>query len=113
MSGPSLVVNSVTLTRSYLIKCSATGETFPIFQNMYCTTKHVLYTITCMKDTGSKDTKCVVGVHYRGGTHSQADMLFLPFENVKSKVPFILSAREELWINKYQTIEHGLNKNRS
>ena len=48
-----------------------------------------------------------VGKHYSQPGHSVADMQCLVIEVVKDQDPFILEAREHLWINKYHT--HGLN----
>ena len=58
-----------------------------------------------------------VGVHFRSTGHAHSDMVFLPFEKVKSKDRFILEAREAYWIKKYEAvklqdvevIEHGMN----
>ena len=63
------------------------------------------------------DTKKSVGVHFRSPGHSQSDMCFTPVEKVRSKDRFILEARKDFWINKYNSvksqpvdiIEHGLN----
>ena len=58
-----------------------------------------------------------VGVHFRSVGHSHSDMAFLVIEKVRSKDRFIVEARENYWIGKYNCvkmgavdkIEHGLN----
>ena len=63
------------------------------------------------------NTSKPVGAHFRLPGHSHSDMVFLPIEKVASKDKFVLEAREDYWIKKYDCIkansihdiEHGLN----
>ena len=58
-----------------------------------------------------------VGVHFRLAGHSHSDMEFLPIEKVMNKDKFVLEAREDYWIKRYDSVktqlveevEHGLN----
>ena len=49
--------------------------------------------------------------HRRSGFHFSlpGHMQFIAHEQVKSKDPFIILARESLWIRTYQSISHGFN----
>ena len=63
------------------------------------------------------NTNKPVGAHFRLAGHSHSDMVFLPIEKVLNKDKFVLEARENYWIRKYDCIrtntvheiEHGLN----
>ena len=63
------------------------------------------------------NTSKTLGVHFRLAGHSQANMVFLPIEKVRSRDRFVLEAREAFWIKQYdsvkkqpvENIEHGLN----
>ena len=39
-----------------------------------------------------------------------ADMLFLPFEKVLNRDETLLASREEYWIQKLQSYEKGMNR---
>ena len=58
---------------------------------------------------GLNDAKTPVGYHFSLPGHSLQHMQFLPIEQVKSQDPYVILARESLWIRKYQSINHGLN----
>ena len=51
-----------------------------------------------------------VGAHFSRPGHSSANMRFVILEQVVSKDPFVLKARETFWIRNYQSVLHGLNK---
>ena len=79
--------------------------------------------VRCSEHIGSTtnpsqaNTNKSVGVHFRLPGHSHSDLVFLPIEKVGNKDNFVLEAREEYWIKKYESIkigsveeiEHGLN----
>ena len=45
--------------------------------------------------------------------NSIKDMLFIGIEIVHSKDPYVLGAREGYYINRFDTIDKGLNSNRT
>ena len=51
--------------------------------------------------------------HFNGRGHSIKDMLFIGIEIVHSKDPYVLGAREGYYINRFDTIDKGLNSNRT
>ena len=63
------------------------------------------------------ETTKSVGVNFRLQGHSHCDMVALPIEKVRSQCKFVLEAREQYWIDKYdtlkqcsvETVEKGLN----
>ena len=63
------------------------------------------------------NTRKTVGVHFRSPGHTHSQMKFLPIEKVRCRDRFVLEAREDFWIKKYEAvksgevdiIEHGLN----
>ena len=63
------------------------------------------------------NTRKTVGVHFRSPGHTHSNMKFLPIEKVRCSDMFVLEAREDFWIKKYEAvksgevdiIEHGLN----
>ena len=58
---------------------------------------------------GQAEVTTPVGFHFALPGHKLHNMQFLALEQVKSKDPFIILARESLWIRTYQAISHGLN----
>ena len=58
---------------------------------------------------GLAEVTTPVGFHFALPGHKLHNMQFLALEQVKSKDPFIILARESLWIRTYQAISHGLN----
>jgi hypothetical protein len=50
------------------------------------------------------------GEHFTGHGHTVADLRGQVLEQVKSKDPFILRAREAMLIQKFDTYRRGLNK---
>ena len=51
-----------------------------------------------------------VGEHFQQERHSVADLVFYPVEKIYGG-DFERKTREKLDINKYQLMEHGLNRN--
>ena len=49
------------------------------------------------------------GQHFTKRGHNVSDMRGLVLEEVKSKDPFVLRARESILIKKFDTYRHGLN----
>ena len=58
---------------------------------------------------GQTDAKTPVGYHFSLPGHSLQHMQFVAIEQVKSQDPYVILARESLWIRIYQSINHGLN----
>ena len=50
-----------------------------------------------------------VGKHFCEKSHEIHDMSIVIIEEVKSKNPFVLKAREAYWIKQYDAVNHGLN----
>ena len=118
--------------------CFATKEVFKISSLLTCKTRNVIYLCECarcgMQSVGktSQTLQARGGQHRRAvdkGTeknahtakmyehfqqrgHSAADMRFIAIEVVQGRFKNdedTLSARERVWIDKLQTITHGLN----
>ena len=51
-----------------------------------------------------------VSEHFQGPGHSISDFRFTPVEKIDSKSIFVRKARERHMINKFNFIEHGLNR---
>ena len=114
----------------------ATGETFPIKQNITCKDDRTIYIIECRvcqtlyvgksiqnlmnrgrqhiqaveSLTRAKDTKLYR--HFCSPGHSHADMVIFGIEKVHGD-DFVLAARERYWIDKLQTTSKGLNTYRT
>ena len=58
---------------------------------------------------GFGETTTPVGFHFSLPGHSLQHMQVIALEQVKSKDPYIILARESFWIRKYQAVSHGLN----
>ena len=52
----------------------------------------------------------VVPEHFNGPGHSISDMIFLPFEKILNRDETLLASREEFWIQKLQSYEKGINR---
>ena len=50
------------------------------------------------------------GEHFRLPRHAVSDLFSLAIENVISKDPFVLKAREAFLIKKFDSFKNGLNK---
>lgn len=116
--------------------CTATGETFPILQNITCKNERILYIIECKVThlqyvgksvqslmsrgrqhiqaveslTRTKDNKLYK--HFSSTGRSHADMIIYAIETIHGD-DFVLAARERFWIDKLQTTYKGLNTYRT
>ena len=61
---------------------------------------------------GLGETTTPVGFHFSLPGHSLQHMQVIALEQVKSKDPYIIFARESFWIRKYQAVSHGLNSHK-
>lgn len=115
------------------ISSSFTGDQFDLRYNTDCTSKNVIYLITCKKcqvqyvgQTGQNVSKrmnshrfdirnfqdpsysSTVATHFNDSTHSLEDFSFLPFDIVNNG--FDRLCKETYWIHKLQTLHpFGLN----
>ena len=103
-----------------------------IQQSVNCNTSNIIYLITCLKcsiqyvgetDRSMKERfcehKCYVtsqqldkatGAHFNQKGHSVSDMRITILEKVHNKDPFYRKEREHMYINLFDTKDHGLNK---
>ena len=58
---------------------------------------------------GLGETTTPVGFNFSLPGHSLQHMQVIALEQVKSKDPYVILARESYWIQKYQAVSHGLN----
>ena len=58
---------------------------------------------------GLGKTTTPVGFHFAFPGHQLQNMQCIDLEQVKSKDPNIILARESLWIRRYKTMSHSLN----
>ena len=58
---------------------------------------------------GLGEASTPVGFHFSLPGHSLQHMQCIALEQVRSKDPYVILARESFWIRKYQAISHGLN----
>jgi hypothetical protein len=108
-------------------------------QLVTCEDSGVIYTVTCLHGTGCCTSRpqyvgmvgstrpcrdrCTehrgsvrnqqdnaVGTHFSLPGHSLDDFSFQPIEKVRSRDPFVQKARESFWIQKYEVLEKGMNK---
>ena len=59
---------------------------------------------------GQVNTTAPVGVHFRQPGHSYSDLVLVPIEKIRSRDPMVRKVREQFYINKFSSIENGLNK---
>ena len=59
----------------------------------------------------NNETAAPVGVHFRSQNHSNTNFTIVAFERLFSKNQQVHIARERDKINRFELIEHGLNKN--
>ena len=119
-------------------KSTVTNEEFPINSTITCTDSFLIYDILCLKchrehpgdkdlytgkttdtaasrlsahrsDVRTKKNKAVAE-HFNGPGHSMSDMRFLPFEKIYQQDETLLASREEFWIQKKQSYEKGINR---
>ena len=55
------------------------------------------------------EVKTGISQHFNKKGHSISHMQFLVIEEVRSKNPFVLKARESYWIKTYGAVDHGIN----
>ena len=109
------------------ITSSVTKERVPIVSNLNCLSKNVIYCITCTKQSGSckdspqyigqtgrricerfsehknsikKNSQKAVGEHFFLPGHKQCDLQIVPFEEIRSKNPFVRLSREKYYIHR-------------
>lgn len=108
------------------VTCSKTKEKIEIKTNLDCTSSNIIYCITCKKDTGpcsilnpqyiGESSRSIsrrfnehnssikpgatkaIGKHFSENGHEKKDMCIVPFEQIKSKDPWIRIAREKHFI---------------
>ena len=125
----NLCKNSPRFTKSIL--CSTTNEIFPILSSLNCLSTNVIYCITCTKGSHAckfkpqyigmtkrrvsdrfnehkysinpESTK-TVGIHFSATHHSPNNFEMIPFEQVRSKDPWILLSREKYYIRKFDPV---------
>ena len=105
-------------------------KTFTIHGHINCNTSNVIYLITCTKchkqyvgETGRKlktritehlhsiknHKNTVIGIHFTSTHHSIDHILIHPIESLHNSSNY-RKVKELFWINKLQTLDHGLNK---
>ena len=112
--------------------CDRSKETFTIKSPVTCTTRNVVYKISCRKcnffyigETSrrfcdrflehrgyvlQKDLTKPVGEHFNTLRHSADDIIPTIIEQVLPDDNHLRLRRETFWINKYEAIEFGANK---
>ena len=124
-------------TDSNTHKCHRTGETWNIQSPIDCRSRNVIYKLMCRKCPGflyigetsrkaidryyqhrsyvsTKKMETPAGQHFNSRGHSVEDLQMLPFERVRpANRPYVRKSREKLWINLYQAVQHGENKQKS
>ena len=124
-------------TDSNTHKCHRTGETWNIQSPIDCRSRNVIYKLMCRKCPGflyigetsrkaieryyqhrsyvsTKKMETPAGQHFNSRGHSVEDLQMLPFERVRpANRPYVRKSREKLWINRYQAVQHGENKQKS
>ena len=118
-------------TNKKQIKCTATGSTFPILQNITCESFNVIYIIECKKcklqyvgstidilrnrmdshRSGIRNGTKNLYTHFQSRGHSETDFQFWGVELVIGDIQ-TLRQRERMRIDYCQVIEKGLNTNK-
>ena len=113
--------------------CNLTKKSYNINSPMNCKTSGVIYRISCNKcpsfvyigetgrplkqrfyehcrDAKNKDVTKPCGEHFSRPGHSETNMIVIAIEQVLPKQdPLLRKTGESLWINTYQSVEHGAN----
>ena len=115
--------------------CQKTGKSWPISTPITCTTKNVIYRLTCSKcpqskflyigETGRRACDRFqehrgyvtqgkldkpAGEHFTQKGHTTMNMVFLPFEKVSPLEDTALRrVREKVWIRHYDSVTFGKN----
>ena len=118
-------------------KCNKTGELWKIKSAIDCCSKNIIYKLNCKrcpqfiyvgetsrraKDrfyqhrsnilTNNQETPA--GCHFNTAGHKVTDMIMIPFERVRpANNPNTRKCREKYWINRYQAVTYGANKQKS
>ena len=124
-------------TESSTHKCHRTGRAWNINSPIDCRSKNVIYKLICKKCPGflyigetsrkaieryyqhrsyvsTKKMDTPAGAHFNSRGHSIEDLQMLPFERVRpANNPNTRKIREKYWINKYEAIQFGENKQKS
>jgi len=109
-------------------KCTATGKTYKIYQQIGCEDKNIIYVIQCKKcsaqyvgktsgtfkarvnkhrnSIGQSNTN--VAKHFEQSGHSVQDFFAYAIEKVRGDA-FVLGTRERFWIDTMDVISHGMN----
>ena len=115
-------------------KCNKTQKSYKINNPVTCTTKNVIYKISCKRCpdfvyigetkrrfcdrfsdhrsyVGRKDFAQVCGKHFNKKGHKKSDMLPNIIEQVRpTNFEALRLRREKFWINQYQSVEFGANR---
>ena len=118
-------------------KCHRTGKVWNIQSPIDCCSRNVVYKLMCKrcpnflyigetsrraKDRFSqhrsniltKNRETPAGLHFNLAGHNATDMMLLPFERVRpANNPHVRKCREKYWINCYNAVLHGHNKQKS
>ena len=118
-------------------KCHRTGKVWNIQSPIDCCSRNVVYKLMCercpdflyigetsrrAKDRFSqhrsniltKNRETPAGLHFNLAGHNATDMMLLPFERVRpANNPHVRKCREKYWINGYNAVLHGHNKQKS
>ena len=118
-------------------KCNKTGELWKIKSAIDRCSKNIIYKLNCKrcpqfiyvgetsrraKDrfyqhrsnilTNNQETPA--GCHFNTAGHKVTDMIMIPFERVRpANNPNTRKCREKYWINRYQAVTYGANKQKS
>jgi hypothetical protein len=104
-------VNCDTENCVYLWKCMKPNcQDFPECEYIGMTSRPFRARMSEHRDYPKRDVDTEPsGKHFTKRGHSVSDMRGLVLEQVKSKDPFVLRARESMLIKKFDTFRHGLN----
>ena len=118
-------------------KCHRTGKSWDIKSPLDCRTKNVVYKLLCKRcpsflyigETSrraidryyqhrsyisNKNMETPAGSHFNSRGHSIGDLEMLPIEKVRpANNPHVRKCREKMWINLYQAVQHGENRQKS
>ena len=118
-------------------KCNKTGQLWRIKTPIDCCSKNVIYKLCCKRcpnfiyvgETSrrakdrfyqhrsnilTKNQETPAGSHFNTAGHSVTDMIMIPFERVRpANNPNTRKCREKYWINRYQAVTFGANKQKS
>ena len=127
-----------TLPKSTVLHGLVSKETQIIKQNVNCNSNNCIYYWRCVKENckehpeieyigktkrkfkdrfaehrdyvKSENLTQPAGEHFNSKGHSVAHLKGMVVEKVSNRDPFILETREKMYIQKFDTFNHGLNK---